>query len=97
MTIDRSEVLRLANQYIVSDRAATHGKAEDSFGQIAGAWNWWLAERLTSPLTAFDVAQMMGLFKDARIKGNPTHSDSYIDGCGYRAIAAEIASKTTDK
>jgi hypothetical protein len=34
---------------------------------------------------------MMTLFKLARIKSNPAHLDSYIDGCGYLACAGEIA------
>jgi hypothetical protein len=33
---------------------------------------------------------MMTLFKIARIKGNPTHVDSYVDAAGYLAIAGEI-------
>jgi hypothetical protein len=46
---------------------------------------------LSAPLTAHDVAMLMGLFKDARIKVNLDHVDSYVDGCGYRALAGEIA------
>ena len=89
--MDRSHILKTANQYIVTDRAATHGRAEDSFGEIAKVWSWWLDNRLSAPLTAHDVAMLMGLFKDARIKVNLEHVDSYVDGCGYRALAGEIA------
>ena len=87
----REDILDTAKGHITKDRQATHGNPEDNFGAIAGAWNWWLEGRLTSPLTSHDVAMMMGLFKDARIRGNPAHRDSYEDGVVYRAIAGEIA------
>lgn len=86
----RGEILTRAKAHIEVDRAATHGNAEDTFAAIAGVWNWWLEGRLSRPLTPHDVAMMMGLFKDARVRGNPAHADSYEDGCGYRAIAGEI-------
>lgn len=86
MKLDRSEVLRRANQHVSVDRAATHGSAENNFESVAVLWSWWLGKTIT----AHDVAMMMGLFKDARIKSNPSHADSYEDGCGYRAIAAEL-------
>jgi hypothetical protein len=87
----RTALLRFANEAITRDRAATHGNAEDSFASIAGVWNWWLEHRLTSPLTPHDVAMMMGLFKDARARGNPQHADNYVDGLGYRALAGELS------
>lgn len=87
----RTEILETANQYITKDRATTHGDAEDSFAQIAAVWTWWLNERLTAPIDAYDVAQMMSLFKKARAKGNPTNSENAIDDAGYTAIAGEIA------
>jgi hypothetical protein len=94
--MDRTHILQTASQYITTDRAATHGQAEDSFGEIAKVWNWWLDGRLVAPLTAHDVAMLMGLFKDARIKVNRAHLDSYVDGCGYRALAGELANTTKD-
>lgn len=89
--MNRAEILDTAKQYITQDRAATHGDAENSFSEIAGHWNWWLGDRLTAPLTAWDVAQMMAGFKQARAKGNPGNPENAIDGCGYQAIAGEIA------
>jgi hypothetical protein len=83
----RASVLHLAEQAITVDRAATHGKAEDSFGLIAAYWS----AHLGTNVTAHDVGVMMGLFKAARIKGNPAHQDSYVDAAGYFALAAEIA------
>jgi hypothetical protein len=89
--MNRTEILQTANEYITKDRAATHGEAEDSFAQIAAAWTWWLNDRLSAPVTAYDVAMMMVLFKLARAKGNIHHSDNFVDGAGYLAIAGEIA------
>ena len=89
--MNRTEILQTANEYITKDRAATHGQAEDSFAQIAAAWTWWLNERLSAPVTAYDVAMMMVLFKLARAKGNPQHIDNFVDGAGYLAIAGEIS------
>lgn len=89
--MNRTEILQTANEYVTKDRAATHGEAEDSFAQIAAAWTWWLNDRLSAPVTAYDVAMMMVLFKLARAKGNAQHIDNFVDGAGYLAIAGEIA------
>lgn len=91
--MNRSEILDTAKEYVTRDRAATHGEAEDNFTQIAIVWTWWLNERLRDPLTAYDVAQMMSLFKKARAKANKAHLDNAIDDVGYSAIAGEIAQR----
>lgn len=91
--MNRAEILSTAAEYVTKDRAATHGAAEDSFNAIAGVWGWWLATRTSGPLTAYDVACMMALFKLARMAGNPTHIDSAIDLAGYAALAGEIATE----
>jgi hypothetical protein len=83
----RSEILTQANDCITRDRAATHGKAEDSFAQIAALWSADLGITLTS----VDVARLMVLFKMARAKTNAAHQDNWIDACGYAALAGEIA------
>ena len=91
--ITRVDILNQAKTIITKDRAATHGDAEDSFARIADAWSWWLGTRLQGDLTAYDIAQMMSLFKKVRAQGNMGHADNGIDDVGYSAIAAEIASK----
>ena len=88
--MNRSEILDTAKQYVTVDRASIHGSAENSFSQIAAVWTWWLNDRLSAPVTAYDVAQMMSLFKKARSKGNRQHIDSAIDDAAYTAIAGEI-------
>ena len=89
--MNREEILKTAIQYVTKDRAATHGDAEDNFDNIADLWSWWLHGREIYVINGFDVAVMMTLFKIARIKANPSHVDSYVDGAGYLAIAGEIA------
>lgn len=85
--MNRAEILDTAKEYVTKDRAATHGDAEQNFGVIATYWS----AHLDTTITAADVAVMMTLFKLARIKSNPAHLDSYIDGCGYLACGGEIA------
>jgi hypothetical protein len=95
VSLVREEILDHAKNYISVDRAATHGRAEDSFSQIAGHWSWWLQDKLKAgeTVTPYDVAQMMVGFKQARMKHNPKHLDSAKDLCGYGALAGEIGAK----
>ena len=85
--MNRNEILTAASKAITTDRAATHGEAENSFGIIATYWS----AHLDHPVSAVDVAAMMVLFKCARAKGNPTHGDNWIDAAGYAAIGGELA------
>ena len=87
--MNRSEILDTAKQYVNVDRAAQHGDAESNFNVIASYWT----AHLDLPITAADVAVMMTLMKLARIKSNPWHIDSWIDGCGYLACGGEIATE----
>lgn len=95
----RADILDAAKACITVDRAATHGAAEDNFAWIAGHWNWWLQDKLEpgASITPYDVAQMMVGFKQARAKGNPAHGDNFTDGCGYFALAGEIALRATER
>ena len=88
--MNRKEVLQQAEQCITQDRAATHGNAEDSFSSIAELWEWWLIQRDFGPLTAYDVAMMMSLFKHARAASNKAHADNFVDAIGYLALASEM-------
>jgi hypothetical protein len=84
--MNRTEILKTANEYITKDRQATHGNAEDNFKNIARLWSAYTE----LPITPQDVAMMMALLKVARFKGNPSHTDNAIDLCGYAALAGEI-------
>ena len=85
----RSEILDTAKHYVNVDRAAQHGDAESNFGVIASYWT----AHLDVYISASDVAVMMTLMKLARIKANPAHVDSWVDGCGYLACGGEIATE----
>ena len=89
--MNRSQIINTALHAITQDRAATHGNAEDNFGSIAKGWEWWLSARKSGPLTAYDVAMMMVVFKIARCGSNPAHADNSVDLVGYGALAGEIA------
>lgn len=86
MTI-RARILDSAKEAVTKDRAATHGKPDDTFGLLARLW----AAYLGVPVTAVDAALMLGLLKVARAKGNPGHEDNFIDLAGYAACAGELA------
>lgn len=92
--MDRKDILATATAYITKDRAATHGNAEDNFAAIADGWEWWLNIRKGGHLTPHDVAMMMVIFKIARAASNSEHTDNFIDGAGYFALAGEISTKT---
>lgn len=90
--MNRKELLQEAGRIVTVDRAATHGRAEDSFSAIAGLWSAHLGVNI-SPV---DVACMMALLKIARIKGNPSHEDNWIDLAGYAACGAEVAAASQE-
>lgn len=83
----RAAVLDAASEAVLRDRAATHGAVEDSFARIAAYWSIHLGV----PVTAWNVARMLGLMKAARCDMNPGHADNYVDDAGYAACAAELA------
>ena len=85
----RTDILATAAEVVTVDRAATHGKAEDSFARIARLWSAYL----DVPVSSIDVAAMLGLMKIARIGGNPAHADNWIDLAGYAACGGEIATE----
>lgn len=83
----RSEILATAAQYVTADRQAAHGAPEDTFGLIAAYWS----AHLDAPVTAADVAVMMGLLKIARLRANPQNADNWVDLAGYAACGGELA------
>lgn len=81
----REKLLHEALTIVTKDRNQQYGSPEDSFSAIAGAWNWYLTNRLAGDLTSSDVAAMMILFKIARLTANSQHRDSILDIAGYAA------------
>lgn len=90
--MNRSEILETAKSHITKDRQATHGKPENTFGLIAAYWS----AHLDQPISAADVAVMMGLLKIARIKTTPGHADNWIDLAGYAACGGELATEAAE-
>lgn len=82
----RKTILDAAEKCVCHDRQDTHGRPEDSFGDIADLWTAYKGVEFDP----FDVAQMMILLKIARAKGNPKHQDNWVDMAGYAACAGEI-------
>ena len=84
----RGRILQEAHDIINGQRQTEYGNPEDSFGEIAFAWNWYLADRFDDMpvITAADVAMMMALFKIAREKCGAGKKDNIRDACGYLGL-----------
>jgi len=85
----RKECLDAAAQCVLQDRASQYGGVEDNFARIAKLWSVYTG----TVLDGIDVAMMMALLKVARIRGNKTHADSFVDLAGYAACGAELAGR----
>jgi hypothetical protein len=90
VVLNRTDVLVAAIE-AVQLRNKKYGEPKDNFYRISVLWNAWLSVRKepSEPLTATDVAIMLGDVKKARLANDPTHMDSWIDLCGYGACGAE--------
>lgn len=84
----REEILDKAKEIITKDRNEQYGEPHDVFDLIAQYWSAYLNVALTPEM----VAEMMMLFKIARLK-HSAKADTYIDIAGYAAIAGELAIK----
>ena len=82
----REDILRIASECVCASREQDYGSPEENFKAIAEVWSWWLGIELT----AHDVTIMQALLKVARLKTGKPKDDTYIDACGYMALAAEI-------
>ena len=94
----RKEILEVAEQCVCHDRNEQYGEPEDNFAVIAIFWQEYLyastGERIA--ITPADVANMMVLFKVARVAtatGNVS-ADSFVDICGYAACGGEIMTES---
>lgn len=85
----RKTILDAAEKCVCRDRQDTHGRPEDNFGAIADLWTAYLGTG--QEIDPVDVANMMILLKIGRAKGNPKHTDNWVDMAGYAACAGEIA------
>ncbi len=87
--MNRAQTLKKAEECVLKDRQATHGRPEDSFGLIAQFWSSYLGH----PIKDYQVAVMMSLLKIARLKHKPLNDDNWVDGVGYLACGAELSEK----
>lgn len=86
MTI-REDMLEQARVTVSTDRNASYGEPGDNFQKIADLWTGYTGQLFT----AADVANMMILVKVARLRGNLSHLDSWVDVAGYAACGAEVS------
>ncbi len=84
----RDEILGKASELINGDRKEDYGDAYLNHMRIAEFWNNYLDHEIK--LTPTDIAVMMMLVKVARCI-HAYKEDSFIDMCGYAALAGEMA------
>jgi hypothetical protein len=89
--MQRDECLDAAKELVNGERATDYGSAYENHNRIASLWSRYLSSktRVQVQLTPMDVAHMMILLKVARLMHSGT-DDSYVDICGYAALAAEM-------
>lgn len=96
----RAEILDKAKEMVTGQREQDYGSPEDNFNIIAEYWMTYLdavfRTRGIVELTADDVANMMCLFKLARITTGTGTADSYIDLAGYAACGGELTEGSHD-
>lgn len=88
----REEILEKTKKTICNDRQDVYGEPENSFPVIASYWSTYLTEitKTKITLTSRNVADLLSLFKLARITTGKYKEDNYIDLCGYAAIAGSL-------
>jgi hypothetical protein len=89
----RGKALKKALEIINGERQDSYGNPEDSFQLIADYWTCYLESvgagtgQMIKPR---QVAEMMALFKIARMSGQKTTADSYADCAGYIGLAGDM-------
>lgn len=91
--LTKEEILDKVKNIVCGDREAAHGNVGDTFQRIADYWKVHLQHKGSVSVTPVDVAIMMGLFKIARLEGNPYHWDSWEDLIGYTVNGQVLAVK----
>ncbi len=94
----RDEILAAALRCVSEEREQQYGAPEDNFGVIAAMWEAYLAKVCVAPgadirIDPGDVAILLALMKVARIATTNEDfpkPDSFVDLCGYAALAGEI-------
>ena len=81
----RAEILEKAEEMINGPRAKDYGDAYKNHERIAKMWSVLLGKEVT----VAQVYQCMIAVKLSRLIETPDHEDSYVDICGYGALAGE--------
>lgn len=82
------EILEKAKSNI-TERRTRYNQSERNLTLIADLWTCYLKESPRNVVSPKDVGVMMALMKIARIISGVSWEDSYVDACGYLALAAE--------
>lgn len=83
----RSDVLGTANGLINGDRQDAYGSPEVNFSNIAQRWS----QLLGVDLEPWMVGVMLADMKLARLASGQPQPDTFVDICGYAALAGELA------
>jgi len=85
----REDIIHSALEAINGDRHRDYGSAIENFQRIASGWSEIFGHRVTMA----QVALAMDWVKSSRLIKTPSHTDSWIDKCGYSALGGELATK----
>ena len=89
--MNKSEILKTAENIVNGDREKQYGKAENNFNTIANLWADYLsAKDEPTDIKPKDVAAMLALLKIARIASGHAKEDNWVDLAGYAACGGEI-------
>ena len=89
----RKSILAEASRLISEDRHQQHGDAKKTFANIAKGWEVIFGVEIP----AYKVGLAFDWAKTVRTEASPKEPDNYVDGCGYKALAGELAADEEDK
>ena len=91
--MDRSDLLKKAEELINGDRASDYGSAQSNFCRIKQGWNIIIQAALQNhgEINEGHVALMMSWVKIARLSQSIHHEDSWADLAGYSALGSELS------
>ena len=96
--MNKSEILKTAENIVNGDREKQYGKAEDNFNTIANLWADYLSVKVEpTDIEPKDVAAMLALLKIARIATGHAKEDNWVDLAGYAACGGEIETEVDHK
>ena len=81
----RENVLAKAGQLITGDRARDYGDAYENHERVATMWSAILGIKVSVRMVYLCLLAL----KISRLVKTPSHTDSWVDICGYGALGAE--------